>query len=128
MLALKMEIERNKYTRAEYLIYKYVDCFLAPVRTIADCDVDEAFNLPHHNLNTEELTLLLCKLFESANLVAYADQRGYFTPSNDEIISAIKEHGVDSDDYDYKLTTYYGYTSAAIERYRELHTMFANEC
>ncbi|MCU7806099.1 MAG: hypothetical protein KZQ96_23240 [Candidatus Thiodiazotropha sp. (ex Lucinoma borealis)] len=123
-----MEIEKNKYTRAEYLIYKYVDCFLAPIHTIAGRDVDEAFNLLHHNLNNEELILLLYKLFESDNLVAHTDQRGYFTPSNHEIVTAIKEPGVDSDDYDYKLITYYGYTSAAIERYRELQAMYANEC
>jgi len=123
-----MEIEPNIFTRAEYLIYKYADCFLVPIRSVADRDVDEAFNLPHHKLNKKELTLLLFKLFESANLVANCDKRGYFTPTHDEIITAMGEPGVENDDYDHKLVTYYGYTSAAVERYRELQSVYKNEC
>jgi hypothetical protein len=123
-----MNIEKNKLTRAEFLIYRYVDSCLVPIKALYDQDVDEAMNLPHHNLSKDELNLILFKLFESGNLVAKFESRGYFTPTYEEIISSINEPCIEDDHYDYRSVTYYGYTSAAIERYQELKAAYKNEC
>ena len=119
--------EPNRLTRAEGLLYKYADDWLVRIRSVAADNVDVAFNLPHHNLHEKELVTLLFKLFEEGNLVAKRDTVGYFTPTLEQIENAVNELAPNSSQWNPKQETFYGYTSSAVSRYRELDAIYNDE-
>lgn len=110
-------IDKNKLTRAEFLIFKYVEDLLMELRALNSPNLAEYVNLPSHNLNETELIMLLQQMFELENLVAYKKGKGYFSPTLSEIEEAINESSAFSQRAE---NTFYGYISAASERYAEL--------
>jgi hypothetical protein len=117
-------IEKNKITRAEYLIFKYVEDLLLEIRALNSKNLDVYVNLPSHGLCKKELLNLLWQMFETGDLVAHKKTRGYFSPTFNEIEEALQES---SDFADRLENTFYGYISAASERYYELKEVWENE-
>ena len=117
-------IEKNKITRAEYLIFKYVEDLLLEIRVLNSKNLAEAINLPAHGLNKDELLVLLWQMFERGDLVAHRRSRGYFSPTYNELEKALNEHAAFSERFE---NTFYGYISAASERYNELKSLWEDE-
>ena len=117
-------IEKNKITRAEYLIFKYVEDSLIEIRVLNSKTLAEELNLPAHDLSKGELLILLWQLFDRGDLVAYRRSRGYFSPTYNELEKALNEHAAFSERFE---NTFYGYISAATERYNELKAAWENE-
>ena len=116
-------IEKNKITRAKYLIYKYVENLLIEIRVLNSQNLSEELNLPSHNLSKEELIILLWQMFASGDLVAQTESRGYFSPSLLEIENALNEPSEFSLRHK---NTYYGFISAAYENYQKLKENWEN--
>ncbi len=123
---MRTMIEKNRFTRAEYLIFKYVDDYGVPIRRLVDPDLSEALNLPGHGLSRGEVVALVYKMFEGHYLVAFTEKRGYFTPTLTEFEKALSEPTIDDPAHDYENETLYCLTSLAIESYRELADVYSN--
>lgn len=115
-------LEKNRITRAEFLIMKYVKEILTRISDLSLPNIDGYMNLPSHKLNREEPTVLLWKMFESENLVAHPGTRGYFTHTLEEIEEAISESREKraSLGLNYENAIYYGLVACASERYENL--------
>ena len=85
--------------------------------------LDEIINQSGHGLTLDELTILLCEMFDSAGLVAMRDGRGLFTPTLDELEAALAQE----DDSFHRAITNYGMTCACVEEYRELRLLYGRE-
>ncbi|MEE9339790.1 MAG: hypothetical protein V3U87_17095 [Methylococcaceae bacterium] len=116
--------EKNKYTRAEFLIYKYVQGWAIQVRLLVDLNIDEALNMPPHNLEKKELITLLFKMFEDRLLVLLQDKRGYFSPNLTELELAPEEPPICDLRFEPNNQTYYCFTSVATKRFRELSEIY----
>jgi len=110
--------------RAEYLIYKYTHDWFIQLRLLSRTDLDEALNLPTHNLKEKELIPLLCRLFESGYLVAKTEERKLFTPDRKEIEDALAEPIRGEEGWSREKETFYCYTSAARPEYMKLEDEF----
>ena len=81
-------------------------------------------NFPSHDLEKSELIIVLNGLFQSHCLVARKESRGLFTPTLSEIELALEE----SRDVRYKSeNTFYGFTTGAVELFKELSVLYENE-
>lgn len=110
-------MEDNRINFAKYQIYKYVDELFVCLSELVREDLDELMNRPSHGLSEKELVILLYELFSEYKLVAQNANRGFFTPTLEEIEQALIE------DKDFMWTsknTFYGITTGAKEELREL--------
>ncbi|WP_299944212.1 hypothetical protein [uncultured Microbulbifer sp.] len=106
--------------RAEYLIYGYAHDWYIQLRLLAAENLEEAINLPSHGLSDAELEQLLARMFREKCLVATSRDRGLFSPSRKELRSALTEPPSQDE-------LFYGYTSAAVEKYEVLSQEFGDE-
>lgn len=120
--------DNNRYTKAEFLIYKYTDEGLIQIRLLDDPELDIAVNMDSHGLNHDELVALLFKLFEDHLLVAFENKKNYFTPTLVEIENALKQPPREDENYDYNNEVFYGTTSCTIDRRNILKEIYGNKC
>ena len=109
-------------TYTTYLVYRYVeDCF-TELAALLSPDLNELTNLPNHGLKEAELVTLLYELFQNHSLAAVRTDRGFFTPTREEIEAAVLEDRVllpkriDN--------TFYSLTSAAYDTFNELKAKY----
>jgi hypothetical protein len=114
-------MEDNRINFAKYQIYKYVDELFVCLSELIRDDLDELMNRPSHKLSEKELIILLYELFSESKLVAKTEQRGFFTPTLEEIESALKE---EKDFMWISKNTFYGITTGAMEELRELELLY----
>ena len=116
--------EKNKITRAEFLIYKYVECLFIEIRVLNSDNIEEALNMPSHNLSKKELAMLLWKMFETGCLVARSDNRNYFSPTLEELKEALSEFS----SFKQRLNnTFYGFVGTNFERFDELNSLWESD-
>ena len=118
--------DKNKISKAEYQLYKYVDDGAVQLRWLSSDLLSEAVNDEAHGLTIDELLVLLYKLFDDRLLVAEQKSRGYFTPNYQEIRQALEEPSPSDQNWDPNKVTFYLYTSSALERYNELKAIYEN--
>ena len=107
----------NRIEFAKLKIYEYVDQLFTCICDLCRKDFEEFVNTQSHGLEKQELIVLLYELFSDYKLVAKSETRGLFTPSLEEIESALEE---ENDFEQRSKNTYYGLTSGAVEEYSEL--------
>lgn len=117
-------MEDNRINFAKYQIYKYAETLFICLCDLASDDLEEAMNRPSHGLSKNELVILLNELFSNHKLVAKIEERGFFTPTLEEIESALKEN---NDNMWASKNTFYGVTSGATEELRALEQMYDKE-
>lgn len=120
-------IEKNRYTRAEFLIYKYVQDCTIQIRLLVDPEIEEALNMPSHNLEKKELITLLYQMFENRLLVLEQEDRGYFSPTLKELELALEEPSLCDSGFAPKNQTYYAFTSIATKHFRELSEIYEDK-
>lgn len=108
-------MEKNRINFAKFQILRYVDEFFVALCSLTAPNIEESMNMPSHGLDNNELIIVLYQLLSDHLLVAMHKNRGLFTPTFDELNSALSEtfDGISEN-------TFYGMTSAAHELYREL--------
>ena len=99
----------------------FEDCF-TELAALLSPDLNELTNLPNHGLKEAELVTLLYDLFQNHSLAAVRTDRGFFTPTREEIEAAVLEDRVllpkriDN--------TFYSLTSAAYDTFNELKAKY----
>jgi hypothetical protein len=114
-------MHRNRLNFAKLQILRYVDTFFICISDLVHPEIELAMNKASHGLNRDELVVVLHEMFENDLLVARKEGRGFFTPTLQEIESALYE----VNDFGYRsANTSYGLTSAALEPLDELKRLY----
>ena len=108
---------REDLEKAKYLIYRYSHDWFIQLRLLASPDLEVALNLPSHNLSEQALIELLAQMFQENYLVATRRGTGLFTPSREDIKTALHEMPNSNE-------LFYGYTSGAILEYKKLEKIY----
>ena len=116
----------DELARAEYSIMRYAMDLATQLRVLVSADLELIVNEAGHGLERDQLVALLTRMFEDATLVAYAEPRGYFTPSRPEIAAALEEPRPSLPEVDPRELTYYTVTTPSLARFRELERQYAS--
>lgn len=117
-------MELNRINFAKLQLFRYVDELFVRLCDLVSPQIEEAMNMPSHGLDRQELIVLLYQLFKACMLVAMREDRNLFTPTLEEIEAALEE----KPDLLWKSSnTFYGMTTTAHERFRELKRLYDNQ-
>ena len=116
-----MNMERNRINYGKYCILLYGERYFEQFRVLLSPDLVAATNLPHHGLDRATLVAVLYELFSSHMLVAMRGERGFFSPTLEEIEAALDE----GEPYEFGRTTFYGVTSGAYDLFTGLREIYA---
>lgn len=115
-------MKQDRIQFAKLMIFNYVNELWTRIPDLAHPSIEELTNLPSHGLRREELVVVLYELFQSHMLVAMNQSRGLFTPTLQEIESALDEEV----DCSFNSTnTFYGLTTGANELLKALKSIQA---
>ena len=117
-------MEKNRINFGRLQILCYVERMFTCLSDLLNPEIQGLMNMPSHGLKRDEFVVVLLEMFENHVLVAKREGRGLFTPTLEEIESALGE----SNDFTHKLSnTFYGLTSAAHEVLVDLRHLYSQE-
>jgi len=109
-------IREQKLKFAKLKLYSYPEGFFICLSDLLDDKVFELMEWVYHGLDRDCLCALLCDLFESAKLVAWHPDTGFFSPGEDQIKHSL--YGLSSENG--KNVFSYGVTNIGMSEYKKL--------